>query len=63
MTISMTMFVFFKQSHTKPYFDLTAGVTAQEEGVVAAEAPPVNAEEYIRGDMIPKATGAPSKKH
>ncbi|XP_078105234.1 uncharacterized protein LOC144517185 [Sander vitreus] len=38
---------------------LNAGVTAQEEGVVAAEAPPVNAEEYIRGDMIPKATGAP----
>ncbi|KAF1392027.1 hypothetical protein PFLUV_G00048220 [Perca fluviatilis] len=38
---------------------LNAGVTAQEDEVVAAEAPPVIAEEHIRGDMIPKATEAP----
>ncbi|XP_070705131.1 hematopoietic progenitor cell antigen CD34 isoform X2 [Pempheris klunzingeri] len=32
---------------------------AQEEEVVAATVPSVNAEEYIRGDMIPKASDEP----
>ncbi|XP_034725307.1 hematopoietic progenitor cell antigen CD34 [Etheostoma cragini] len=37
---------------------LNAGVMAQEEDVVAAAAAPLNADEHIRGDMIPKATEA-----
>lgn len=35
---------------------------AQDEEVVKETAPLVEAEEYIRGDMIPMTTEAPGKK-
>lgn len=38
---------------------LNAGVMAQEEEVVAATVPAVEADAYVRGDMIPKETETP----
>jgi len=38
---------------------LNAGVMAQEEEVVEETAPPLEADAYVRGDMIPKTTIAP----
>ncbi|XP_073324413.1 uncharacterized protein [Pagrus major] len=38
---------------------LSAGVMAQDEEVVTATAPPVEAMPNVRGDMIPRATEAP----
>ncbi len=55
--------VFFKQSDIKSYSYFTAGVMAQEDEVVTATVPPVKAEEYVRGDMIPQTTEAPGKTH
>ncbi|XP_070759583.1 hematopoietic progenitor cell antigen CD34 [Enoplosus armatus] len=41
---------------------LNAGVMAQEEEVVAATVPPVEADAYVRGDMIPQTTEAPESE-
>ncbi|XP_042352872.1 hematopoietic progenitor cell antigen CD34 [Plectropomus leopardus] len=41
---------------------LNAGVKAQEEEVLAATAPAVVADAYVRGDMIPSATEAPAEE-
>lgn len=46
----------------KPHSDFAAGVVAQEDNVVTGTAPPVEAEAYVRGDMVPKVTEAPGKK-
>ena len=42
--------------------DFTAGVMAQEEEVVEEDAPVLEAEGYIRGDMIPMTTTDPGKR-
>lgn len=41
---------------------LNAGVTAQDEEVVTATVPPVEAEAHVRGDMIPQTTEAPKSE-
>lgn len=52
----------FSDKITLSLIYFTAGVMAQDEEVVKETAPLVEAEEYIRGDMIPMTTEAPGKK-
>lgn len=50
------------KSDTKCSCVLTAGVTAEEEDVVATTAPPVAPEANVRGDMVPPSPEAPGEK-
>lgn len=47
---------------TQSVLVFTAGVTAEEENVVATTAPPVVPEDNVRGDMVPQTPEAPGEK-
>lgn len=50
------------KTDTKCSSVFAAGVTAEEENVVATTAPPVEPEANVRGDMVPQTPEAPGEK-